>query len=278
MKTFIAKNTNEALTNEIISSLECLYGALSESLTQQVRDKFSRGEIDSALPKAIAVIRQKYNNFDPDKAIEGYSNIPYENDNAKLYWPSDTMPYPLGAIVPSCLEELLGNWEKVESSVLLVLNEIMLEGCDTKAAFRNTALKSDRLLNCFLEELGRKPQPVSDTIWQEVDEPGSVLGDQAVPACLLMKAWMIMGLDYDNESEELNPDAGLLRVLSIRIKEELTPGYQSSDQTFKEIAEYHSTVQDMRCTLPEYIRRCEELYGLKTQLESRVNDDTQNVA
>lgn len=237
---------------------------------------YSRDEIDSALPKAIAVIRLKYNDFDPNEMIEGYSNIPHENSNAMAHYPTDAIPYPLGSIVPSYLEGLLDNWSEVESSVLRVLCRIQLKAWNAQATVSTTAMKNERLLYCFLQEVGRKPQPLLDTIWQEVEEPGSVLSGQAVPAHLLLKAWVIMDFDHEADFEDACRDTELLLILQIRIQEESTLGYRSSDQAFMDYAEDHYPVQCTQCEATVWIRRCLELYDLETQLDSRVYEDEQD--
>ncbi|NWK55648.1 hypothetical protein HW115_08495 [Verrucomicrobiaceae bacterium N1E253] len=264
------KNKDEILFNEITSSLECLYGPLPESLTQRVRDKFSKGEINSALPKAIAVIRQKYNDFDPGKVIEGYSNIPHENDTAILYHPSDTMPHPLGVIVPSCLEELLDNWGAIESAVYVILEEISFECGFCRCIANLVALNCERMLYEFIQAAALIPQPLLEVIWKEVKDPGSVVEGKPLPAHLLLKLWMVMECAPDASFEELFEFDGismeLVEILTSRIREESDQGYLSSDDAFMDYvsAVYPSDYSESEAKV--FASRLREVSGLMRKL------------
>jgi hypothetical protein len=256
---------------EFIFEMKTVYGEVPDHVVERAREMFRKGEISAYLPRAIRLILQKYNTFDPFSIMKKYIGVAEDVElHMQFHEPSEEIPYPLGAIVPSDPEMLLEYWFVVEPVVSYILKGAAFECGFSLAAVNQIALINERLLYEFIKAASRLDQSLLKTIWQEVREPGSVLDGSTVSAHLLLKLWGVMECEPEASCKELLEDidssAELVDILTSRIQEESDQGYLSSDDAFMNFVGEFFPVDCRRSKFDIWTSREREVSGLVRQL------------
>jgi hypothetical protein len=279
MKTNKNTKKEELGFQEFMFELKAIYGEVPQCDIDRAKRMYLEGGVTISLLKAIHVILLKYNTFDLNQVLEEFSDIPYRNQGSALYIPSERIPYPLGAMVPSNPSELLGRWDKVRSAIDRVIIETMKEGWVSKGVANDAALNNERLIYQFIQAVSHMPQSLPDAIWQEIRDPGSVVEGMTLPAHQLLKVWVIMEFDREVQVEDACPDPELLQALQFRIQAESRMGYLDVDEAFMSYMWESYPVNCQRSESTVWSLRMNELWVLQCQLEDQDEDeDTSDVA
>lgn len=145
------------------------------------------------------------------------------------------------------------------------------QGCVDKFIEATTlALLEERKLYRFIAKAMHMDKPLTDVIWQEIDKPGSVLGEDSLSAHSLLKLWFVMESEFEINYGEIYDEPGevesMLDMLCAKIEEESELGYLCAEEAFLHCMDGLYPACCNRSEADIWMERCLELSRAKENL------------